>query len=412
MVSAASALAALERDEPVDLLDADLYPDPGVGAVLAWLRDHAPAYRDANGLVCISRHADLCAVERNAALYTSLHGSRPLLDMSADRSMINLDDPAHATQRRLIVRRFTPHGIRPHGEHIRAITAELVDGFARRGTCDLVEELAAVLPATVICELLGFNRDRWRDCEQWARETITAGSLRHDDPRMPDYMTSLMAFLEATGELIAERRSEPKDDLVSIWTQAEIETDEGRRPLTDKEILEEALLVLDGGAETTRGVIALGAVALCRFPDERAKLLDDPTLLERCGTEEMIRWVTPIHNMRRTATQDHELHGVPIGTGDEILLMYGSANRDPRAIDRPDEFDVSRTGNHHVAFGFGTHYCVGANLARFEITNAFGELLRRIPEFDLDGEPIVAPGFFTRGLHSLPLRFTPETTAP
>ena len=118
MVSAADALGALRQGVPIDLLDADLYPDDGVGAVFAWLRDHAPAYRDSNNLVCISRHADLCAIERHSARYTSHHGSRPLIDMTSDRSMINLDDPAHATQRRLIVRRFTPHGIRPHGERI------------------------------------------------------------------------------------------------------------------------------------------------------------------------------------------------------------------------------------------------------------------------------------------------------
>ena len=147
--------------------------------------------------------------------------------------------------------------------------------------------------------------------------------------------------------------------------------------MTDDELVSEALLVLDGGAETTRSVIGTMCVELIRHPDQRALLIDDPSILATTGVEEFIRWVSPLLNMARTATEDHELHGVDIKAGDELLLMYASANRDERVFDDPERFDVQRAHNLHVAFGFGTHFCLGASLARLEIQVMFEELLRR-----------------------------------
>jgi len=167
------------------------------------------------------------------------------------------------------------------------------------------------------------------------------------------------------------------------------------------------LLLLDGGAETTRSVIGQTVWNLARFPDQREILLTDPSLIGATAVEEFIRCATPVLNMRRTVTADHELRGQLLRTGDQVLLMYGAANSDDRAFERPDHFDVTRRHNHHVAFGFGTHFCLGANLARLELRVVFEELLRRAPRFRLvpGSEPEFAPGYFTRTLTELRVEF-------
>lgn len=406
MSEVATNLAKLIAGETISLRNSYLYNDPEIGLLYQWLRDHAPAYRDTNGLVHVSRFADVAAIEHNAQRYTSSLGTVPLVDMAHDESMINLDDPHHAAHRRLIVRRFTPHGMKPHNERIQAIVASCIDGFAPLGHCDLISDLAAVLPAKVISELLGFGDERWRDCERWARETVGSANFLWDDPNVPDFMGAFVEFVSEVTELIGQRRREPTDDLISLWIGSEIDGE----PMSDKQIVEEALLVLDGGAETTRGVLGLGTLALLQHPEQRARVVQDPTLLERTAVEEMVRWVTPVQHMRRTVTEAHQLHDVFLHEGDQIVLLYGAANRDERSINDPNTFDVGRSSNHHLGFGFGTHYCVGANLARFEIRTCMEELFRRLPDFKLaaGADPQPLPGMFTRGLESLPLEFTPE----
>lgn len=401
MSSAAEILARLRAGEPVDLLDPDFYaddPEP----VYGWLRANAPVYRDANDLWCISRHADVQMVEKDAGRYSSFNGSRPLLDMAADSSIINLDDPRHVTQRRLVQRRFTPVVVRSHADHVRDIAVELVNAVRPKGRVEVVSELASVLPAVVICELLGFDRSRWEDCRRWAADTLSAGSLKFGDPRMADFGTALVEFIAATSELIAHRREEPRDDLVSVWAHGTVDGE----TLSDAAILEEALLLLDGGAETSRNVIAGGLLAILDNPQQLALVRADDSLLERSGVEELIRWVTPILNMRRTATQDHVLHGKAISKGDEILLMYSAANRDESAFVEPQKLDLRRGSNHHVAFGYGTHYCLGANLARFEIRVLLEEILT-LPNLRVASgtKPEIVPSFFTRGLAALHLDF-------
>jgi cytochrome P450 family 142 subfamily A polypeptide 1 len=222
----------------------------------------------------------------------------------------------------------------------------------------------------------------------------------------------VLDFATAALELLAERRADPRDDLFSIWSHAEIELPDGTKGrLDDDAIVHEALLLLDGGAETTRTVIGTMALELARHPDQRAMLLDDLGILATTGVEEFIRWVTPILNMRRTATEDHELHGQTVRAGDELLLMYSSANRDERVFDDPDTLDVTRQHNHHVAFGFGTHFCLGASLARLELRVMFEELLRRMPDMELvqGATPRRLPSAFAVAYDSIPMQFTAST---
>jgi len=397
----------------VNLLDgrfyaADPYP------TYRQLREEAPVYRDAvNGLWGISRYHDIVDIEKNTARYTSSNGSRPRI--VGDVSSINNDDPLHQNKRRLVARRFTPRSVKQHEDHVRGIVTDLIDAVAPKGACDVVRDLAAPLPARVIAEMLGFPSELAPKCREWSEVTMLSGGTypaNGGDPQPSEAtMTAVLEFATVALDTLAARRREPRDDLISVWAHTEVEFPDGaKRPLNDDEIVHEALLLLDGGAETTRTVIGTMVVELTRHPDQLAKLAADPGLLGQSGVEEFIRWVTPILNMRRTATEDHELQGQTITAGDELLLMYSSANRDERAFDHPDRLDVTRAHNHHVAFGFGTHFCLGASLARLEIRVMFEELVRRLQDVRLasDAAPTKAPSAFACAYQAVPVEFSPS----
>jgi cytochrome P450 family 142 subfamily A polypeptide 1 len=309
-------------------------------------------------------------------------------------------------QRKLVSGRFSPRAVRRHEARVRAIVAELIAAAAEKGTVDVVRDLAASLPAMVIAELLGFDRAHWHKCMEWSERTMSSAGFRNDDPRQPaGSPVAIGEFVAAFSELIEARRREPRDDLVSVWVHGAI----AGEPLDLPEIIQEGLLLLDGGAETTRSVIGQTVWNLARFPDQLQIMLADPAVIGSTGVEEFIRCATPILNMRRTVTVDHELHAQRLRAGDEVLLMYGAANFDDRAFSEPDRFDVTRRHNHHVAFGFGTHFCLGANLARLELRILFEELLRALPGIRLapGSEPEFMPGYFTRTLRELWVEFSP-----
>ena len=206
-------------------------------------------------------------------------------------------------------------------------------------------------------------------------------------------------FVASTLPVIAARRVDPRDDLISVWAQAD--------GWDDGHVLEEVILVLDGGAETTRTVIGSMIHDLALDRDQRRLLIERPELLATTAVDEFIRWVSPVLNMRRTATEDHELRGSHVREGDQLLLLYGSANRDPRAFADPERLDVAREHNRHVAFGFGTHFCLGAALARLEIRVMFEELLRRLPQWELvdPGGSRILPASFARSFDRVPIRY-------
>ncbi|GII00444.1 cytochrome P450 [Planobispora takensis] len=382
----------------IDLLDGDMYAgDPG--PLYAWLRENAPAYFDeGNGLWGLSRHADISAVERDGRLWSSTGGYRPQLP--SDPSMIGMDDPEHAERRRLVYRRFTPRYVtEKYTERIRSVVTELIDEALEKGTVDAVPALAAPLPGRMIGWLLGFPDERWPELVHWSETTIVAGGgLRYVTH---DAAVAAGEFATAVLELAAERRRCPHDDLTTLWA--------GRSDYDDEHLANEALLLLDGGAETTRTVIATAIDALIRHPEQWALLREDPGLIGE-AVEEFIRWTTPVLNMCRTATRDTVLAGQKISEGQQVLMMYGSANRDPAVFTDPDVFDVTRVPGGHIAFGLGTHFCLGAALARLELRIFFEEFVRRIGSaaWADDRGPRILPNAFVRGVTSFPIVLTPR----
>jgi cholest-4-en-3-one 26-monooxygenase len=396
----------VEDHNRLDLLDPAFYAG-NPGPTYRRLRHESPVYRDLNGIWAVSRHDDVMATERNPDLYSSAQGSRPFVEMTA--SMINQDDPGHNTQRKLISGRFTPAAIRGHEGTIRHLVGGLIDAIAPKGQAEVVADLAAPLPAMVIARLVGYEPDLWPKVKWWSEATMAAAGYRSDDPGRPSGSEEALAdFGAQTLQLYETRRTDPQDDLMSIWAHAKIDGE----LLPVAEVINEAILLIDGGAETTRSVIGQMVFELARRPELRRLLLERPKLLASTAVDEFIRWSTPILNMRRTVTSDHQLHEEHLRAGDQILLLYGSANRDEGVFERPDELDVTRRHNHHVAFGFGPHFCLGAHLARLELRVVFEELLRRIPDFRIcpGSEPGYVPGYFTRTLDEVHIEFAPSQT--
>lgn len=386
----------------IDLLDGDLYggePD----STYAWLRANAPVYRDTtNALWGISRYDDIVHVERHPDLFCSSRGYRPNTD--TDPSMIGKDDPEHLTLRRVINQRFTPRAVRELEDRVRTTVTKLINDFAGDGHCDLIAQFAIPLPVITILDQIGFYTEEWPLFAEIAEITNAGGG----GPRYQTEETMKLAgdFFGRMLALIEGRRSEPTDDLTTEMLKA---AEDGRAPRSDVEIAMEGILLLNGGSDTTRHVLGGGTLELMRNREQWNRLCENDSHIPRAA-EECIRWVTPILNMRRTATQDTELAGVPIEEGDELLMMFSSANRDETRFDRPDVFDTTRHPNPHLSFGLGTHFCLGASLARLELRVAFEELTRRLPDLRLvpDGDVPFVKNAFVRGPAELHVEFTPE----
>ncbi len=416
----------------IDLLDGDFYvTDPY--PTYARLRNEDPLhYDETNDLWGVSRYDDIVAIEKNKATFSNSsagsnssayavpdrprRGYRP--NIPADRSIIGLDDPHHVLRRNVVSRRFTPRAVGRWEDHVRDTVTELVDGAlanpAADGTCrvEAVSQLAAPLPAQMIGLLLGFGTDMWPRLQEWSERTIALGG----GPRYHDHdgVAAAIEFAGACAELYEAKQPAvtegcPMDDVMSVWIDRQRQGPEAMdgHAFGLDEIISDCLLLLDGGAETTRTVIARTLVELAGRPDQWALLRDGADMT--VATEEFIRWVTPIHNMCRVATTDVEMHGHTIRAGDQLVLMYSSANRDPSHFDDPETFDVTRDPNHHIAFGFGTHFCLGAALARLEIHSFFEQFVSRVAEIRIapGTAPVEMPNSFVYGMREAHLELLP-----
>ncbi|MEO3783673.1 cytochrome P450 [Actinocorallia sp. B10E7] len=368
-----------------------------------WMRQNAPVYWDPHGGVWgISKHADLRLVSRTPEVFSSAQGIRA--DNPAMPMMIDMDDPEHKMRRKLISSGFTPRRVADQEHYLRRICDEIIDEVCERGECDFVSDVAAMLPLIVIGDALGFRPEDRGMLLEWSDDMLRALTGGDNPELMVKAAEAFGGFNEYAGKAIEERRTCPMDDLLSVLVHAEVDGDR----LDHDSLLQESLLILIGGDETTRHVISGGMYQLCLHPGQRRLLLDDPGLIPT-AVEEMLRWVSPIKNMNRTATRDFELRGQTIKEGDKVLLLYPSANRDEEVFTDPDRFDVTRTPNDHLAFGNGPHFCLGNSLARLELKVMFERLLERLPDIEPvdDAEPSHRPANFVSGYESLKVRFTP-----
>jgi cytochrome P450 len=358
------------------------------------------------GYYALVRHADVAEASRNPALFSSAAGATSIEDLPAEvteyfGSMINMDDPRHARLRRIVSRAFTPRMLAKFEEDVRRAAAVIVDDLLEAGPCDFVEQVSARLPLKIICEMMGVGD------EHYARvlkntNIILSGS---DPEFVSDLNESATQALTAGGDLAAlvtglaeERRATPADDLVSALITANI--DGGQ--LTTTELASFFILLVVAGNETTRNAISHALLLLTKHPDQRELLLAD--LDGRIGgcVEEVVRYVSPIIWMRRTLTRDAELNGHAYAEGDKFLLMYQCANRDELVFAEPDAFDITRSPSPHVGFGgAGPHFCLGAHLARGEITTILRELLTRVPGIRATCEPDYLLSSFIDGIKHL-----------
>jgi cholest-4-en-3-one 26-monooxygenase len=359
-------------DREIDLLDGTMYQN-GAWETYAWLRANAPVYWDAtNELWGISRYDDITQIERATDVFISSDqekgGYRP--NLPADSSIIGLDDPLHTERRKLVNRGFTPRAVKSWEEEVAGAVSGLLDAAREGDQVEVVSQLAAPLPAQMIGALLGYPSEMWPKLKEWSERTIVSGG----GPRYlsNDTMVAFGEFGAACAELFAEKQRCPANDIMTTWTTARVDG----TALELGSVISDCLLLLDGGAETTRTVIGRTILELAARPDQFALLRHGADLA--VATEEFIRWVTPILNMCRVATRDYEIGGRTIRQGQQVVLMYPSANRDKQHFDDPDRFDVTRQPNHHLSFGLGTHFCLGAPLARLEIRLFFEAFVKQV----------------------------------
>jgi cytochrome P450 family 142 subfamily A polypeptide 1 len=386
----------------VDLLDPEFYRSNPHDAY-TWMRANEPMYRDhRNGLWGITRHADLMEVERRSSVYLSGQGYRAI--WSPDEiNMIAQDDPRHRQQRMLVQHKFTRSAVNDRRAEIDALVAELIDNIINDGECELIDAISGQLPARLTCRLLGYPETMWRELKSWSERLMRIDMRERDGHIFTDFIDANMEFIGALGQIAQEKMTCPADDLISLWLHAEIDG----QPLPPATMVHEVGLFISGGAETTRTAISHGVRAFCDNPEQWDAMAADPSLVP-LAVEEVLRWVTPLNNMFRRAGIDDELNGTKISRGDRIVLLYPSANRDEAVFENPFEFNIRRNPNPQIAFGFGTHLCIGNNLARATLHSLFTQLSARITQLRPITEPDVESNIFARAVRSFQLGFTPR----
>jgi len=370
----------------------------------AWMRAEAPAYFDeASGVWGITRYADVKEISKDPETFSNAGGIRP--ETTALPMMIDFDAPEHVRRRRLVSEGFTPKRIRESADGVRTVCDAILDKVCEQGHADFVRDIAAPLPMIVIGDMLGVAPEDRDSLLRWSDDMVKA--LGSPDPTAMDAAAvAAMEYAEYITAVVEQRRRDNQsDDLVGTLVHADIDGDK----LDESSLIYETLLILIGGDETTRHVLSGGIYELLTHPDQFALLAGEPER-RQLAIEEMLRWVSPIKNMARTATRDVELHGETIREGQKLLLLYPSANRDERNFDEPEHFDVTRTPNDHMAFGFGAHFCLGNRLARLELATMLDRLFERLPDLTLatDAEPPKRNANFVSGIESLPVTFTPS----
>jgi cytochrome P450 len=407
------------RESTVDLADPAFWRRPPAERLVAFAelrRRDAPRYfaesGGANGFYALVRHADVVEASRRPDVFVSGPGvtmPRPprWVRFAFGDSMVNLDDPRHASLRGIVSRAFTPRVVAKAVADVRRVATAIVDDVVERRPADFVEAVAAPLPFQVICNMMGIPQRYRERILRHVNETTEGTGVARRRLRLPGRSLRALARLHLLVARVGrERRRHPADDLVTALVTANVD---GAR-LGARELGAFFSLLLVAGVETTRNTIAHGLALLTEHPAQRELLCSDLDRYLPGFVEEVVRHCSPIIQFRRTVARDHELNGFRLRAGDDVVLYYLSANRDDAVFAEPDRFDLTRTPNPHVGFGGGgPHFCLGASLARQELAVLFRELLTRLPDIRTTGAPELVPSSFDNRVGRLPFTFTPPS---
>ncbi len=389
-----AAFATLRREAPITHYDEPVIDDTTV---------EFPA---GNGFYALTKYRDVQTVSRHPEVFLSGPGAVSTMDLPSEMveyfsGMISTDDPKHARLRRIVSNAFNPRNVRAVEDSIERKADEIIDRAQSHGSGDFISDVAAAFPLEIICDMMGVPPSEYATVLHHSNIILSFG----DPYIIPEGHDPILELLESgaahTGimeELGKYRIDNPIDDITSALVNAEIETER----LTKQELASFFVLLVTAGSETTRTAIAHGLHALTEHPDQKSRLLADYDGLAKTATDEIVRWASPVMWMRRTLAEDYTLSGVDLVKGDKVLMYYVSANRDEDIFADPDVFDVRRTPNDHYGFGApGPHFCLGAHLARREITVIFRELLSRYPDIASTGTPSQLQSSFINGIKHL-----------
>lgn len=398
----------------VDIYDADNYVAAVPHEMFTTLRREAPVYwhpDPSGGFWAVTRHDDIVTVNRDPRTYSSWIGGALLDEMDNEEAvaqsrlmMLNMDPPEHTRLRKIVNKGFTPRRIRDLMDALQGRAEAIVASAAEKGTCDFVTDISCELPLQAIAELMGVPQEDRHMVFEWSNRMIG-----FDDPEFQtseeDTRVAAVEMWAYAQELAVDKRKNPQDDIVTALLDAEVD---GER-LSDMDFNMFFLLLAVAGNETTRNAISHSMLALIEHPEQRRKLIEDPSKID-LAVEEFLRWATPVMNFRRTATVDTVLAGQEIAAGERVVMWHMSGNRDEAVFDRPQEFDIERDPNLHlqqIAFGGGgPHFCLGANLARAEMKIMISEVLRVLPDMELAGPVDRLRSNFINGIKRMPVGFT------
>jgi len=368
----------------------------------------------------VTRMADVMEISRRAADFCSGEGATTVANMPAEAldffgSFINMDDPRHARQRGIVARSFTARQLAGVLDSVETIAAEVIDDMCEKGEVDLVEAISQPFPLLVICDMMGIPRSEYQTVLKATNVILGAGDPDMIEPGQDMIAALFGAGLELTGlmnEIAEDRRKNPKDDL----TTALVHNTVGEEMLAPNEIAPFFILLAVAGNDTTRTATSLGWDLLAKNPNQRAIWQADPEGVTASAVEEIVRVASPVTFMRRTVVNDITLSHHDFKAGEKLILFYGAANRDPLAFDDPESFNVLRDPNSHVGFGGpGPHFCLGAHLARRELSVIFRQMFERLPDLEVIGEPVPLQAMgipLVGGIKRLPVKFTPTKRRP